>query len=559
MSCLTLSACNKRSNPTAVVGPTVAPPIAALPLAGTSPAPASPAPLENALPRPQRLVAYAPPPPAERYRYLDRAYALGDAFAGTPPDYAVDYGGSRPWVWRARNGAYRIVERLPHGERVYYYDAGEARPFLIRDPEYSYAYRDGELAGIYDSQGALLRGAGTSRYTDVASRYLDRSEALYDAAQHQQRRSAYASEWAVRRQELWGEHQRWQHEQARNTEWRAWHDAHRDETSSEWQGERDQRLAYARAVGIPIAPSQPLPKPDYIVRRQAAYFAARQPAQQSVLANRVAPSSVAAASVSAVGRKPSGRSMPVILAAQSQSKLARAAQPGRVPPQENTAAQTIAAQQKAAAAKARLAQAAEAQRAAAEAQKKAADNAQAKAAQAASAQLAAAEAMKKQAAAAQLKVGELAKAQKVAAQAKQREALAGQAKARQLAQAQTAAAQAKQKDEATAKAKAAKAAEAQKIAAEVRQKAELAAQAKARQAAAETVKRQAAAAQAKSEEAARARKAAADARQLQIAAARAQAKQAAAAQKASADARQKEAHASPRKHEPQTDHEAHGA
>ena len=151
LGCLTLNACSKQRDSAVVTGTTVAPPIAALPLAAASPAPAAPAPPEDALPPPQRLVVYTPPAKADRYRYLDRAFALGDAFGGTPPDYTVEYRRSRPWIWRAHNGAYQIVERLPRGERVNYYDAGEPRPFLVRDPEYSYAYRNGELVGIYDS------------------------------------------------------------------------------------------------------------------------------------------------------------------------------------------------------------------------------------------------------------------------------------------------------------------------------------------------------------------------------------------------------------------------
>ena len=30
---------------------------------------------------------------------------LGDAFGDSPPDYAVDYQGERPWVWRSGSGA----------------------------------------------------------------------------------------------------------------------------------------------------------------------------------------------------------------------------------------------------------------------------------------------------------------------------------------------------------------------------------------------------------------------------------------------------------------------
>ncbi len=128
---LALAACNQTpATPAAPTGtqPVTAAPIAALPLATASPPPAAPAPA--VLPPPATRVRVAPRP-KERYRYADRAAQYNLAFADSPPDYTVDYQGTRPWVWRANSGAYRVAEQLPQGERYYYYDAG-SRPAVLR-------------------------------------------------------------------------------------------------------------------------------------------------------------------------------------------------------------------------------------------------------------------------------------------------------------------------------------------------------------------------------------------------------------------------------------------
>jgi len=276
---LAASACNKQ--PTATEAPAVAPPAAALPMAtGSAPSVAS-APVGSALPPAPAPVAYVPPPPDQRYANMDRAYAMTEAFADTPPDYAVDYEGTRPWIWRARNGAYRIVERLPRGERYYYYEPGQDYPFLVQDPDYSYAYNNGGLVAVYGSDGSELPRALAARRADEASRYRYRARQLYGAAQSDQRQSAYANEWASRRDDLRNQDQRWQQQQARNPDWRSWHDSHAAQEQQRWSQERNQRVAYASALGIAARaaagtarPSnRPAPNPAELAQRQASYFA----------------------------------------------------------------------------------------------------------------------------------------------------------------------------------------------------------------------------------------------------------------------------------------------
>jgi len=268
---LTIAACNKQ--PTATEAPMVAPPIAALPLAAGTPPAQSPAPVGAALPAPSMPIRYAPLPPSEGYGYIDQAYSMGQAFADTPPDYSVDYEGTRPWVWRAGDGSYRIVERLPQGERYFYYRSGQDYPFLVRDPDYSYAYDNGDLVAVYGADGAELDGAFAARRADEASRYLYRARELYRAAQYQQRQSAYANEWGGRQDQFRHENLIWQQQQAQNAGWHSWHEAHQAQEQQQWLPERNHRVAYAAAIGLGVAASRAAaPDPVQLSRRQAAYF-----------------------------------------------------------------------------------------------------------------------------------------------------------------------------------------------------------------------------------------------------------------------------------------------
>src|SRR6185437_7557493 len=111
---LALAACDQKT-----AGPVTGAPIASLPLAQTAPPPESVAPYADALP-PAPPLPRAARPRRPVYAYVDDAYRLSDAFGDSPPDYTVDYDGVRPWVWRAGDGEYRVVEDTPEGEREYF-------------------------------------------------------------------------------------------------------------------------------------------------------------------------------------------------------------------------------------------------------------------------------------------------------------------------------------------------------------------------------------------------------------------------------------------------------
>jgi len=561
---LLATGCNKQPSAPAVEAPTVAPPIAALPLATAAVPPAALAPLANALPPPARPVRYAPQAGRERYRYVDRAYSMGRALGDTPPDYSVDYEGTRPWIWRSGDGAYRVVEQLPQGEREYYYDPGEDQPFLVRDPDYSYGYDRGELVAVYGPDGAELEDEAAWRRADYASRYFERGRALRRAAQYERRQSAYAQEWARRQYDLRDDDRRWEEQQARNEDWRAWHEEHQAEQERQWRRERDQRAAYAAAIGIGAAMAagrlsdrqgQPStqdmsrasrPDPAELARRQAAYFSNWNASGGRARAAQALPSATA----------------PVRSGAAMGGNVAPAQQAGREPQRERAAPEDRVgriAQQRAAEAqsrndalaKAQAAEATRAQQVAMDRQRRDAAAAQAKAAQAARADQAAAaqrqaiEARQREAAAKQAQTAEAARARQAAAATQRQEAAATKAQAAEAARAQQVAAAA-QRQEAAAKAKAA---QVERQQAALAQQRDAAARAKAAEAAraqhvAEAAQQQEAAAKAK---AARAeQQQAALAQQRDAAAARAQAVEAARAQHAAAEAQRHEAGTKPK-------------
>ena len=249
IAALGLAACNQHAEQTPAA-PATGAPIASLPLAEGAPPPLVPAPDVAALPSapPVKTVSV---PARERYRYIDRAYDLGEAFADSPPDYTVDYEGVRPWIWRSNGGQYRVVEQTPDGPRIYYYDAGSDEPFLVRDPRYAYGYDSGGLAVIYGADGRLMDY--DSEAADRAARYLARARGLYRAAVHEQRQAAYAAAWQSRRTEVLGEQRAWADEQQRDSGWRDWREAHQQPQSQDWNRERSLREAYTRQTAAVVA------------------------------------------------------------------------------------------------------------------------------------------------------------------------------------------------------------------------------------------------------------------------------------------------------------------
>ncbi|HEY1426810.1 MAG TPA: hypothetical protein VGF50_09075 [Caulobacteraceae bacterium] len=238
-----LAACNK---PTAGQV-TVAPPADALtPIAMSAPLVDAPTPQAlPAAPR-ARLARVASRP--QGYAFADRAYAMSDAFADAPPDYAYDYGGVRPWVWRAYDGAECIAEAVPGGERVYYYEPGADEPFFVEDPEYGYGFEDGALVSVYDSYGEALPYAYEQAQSEWAGRYLARAQGLYAASRQARRQAVAEQNWQAQRGYLDAQRQAWTRQLAQNTAWQAYHQQYYPAVQAHYGAERQQRLAWAARV-----------------------------------------------------------------------------------------------------------------------------------------------------------------------------------------------------------------------------------------------------------------------------------------------------------------------
>lgn len=245
---LALAACNRAAPPAAVQqAPT---PTAALALTDASAPPLVDAPPVSALPSapPARIgrLQHA----SDGYAFADRGYAMSQAFADAPPDYTFDYGGVRPWVWRADDQSEQVVEPVDGGDRYYYYRPGDDQPFLIRDPDYSYGYEDGELVVIYDRNGHPLSDQYIDQRADLAGRYLARARAIYDAAQSQQRQAVAAANWRARSTYLDNEQNQWANAQNQDDAWRAYHAEHDQDEQAQWDAERYRRQAEAARYAV---------------------------------------------------------------------------------------------------------------------------------------------------------------------------------------------------------------------------------------------------------------------------------------------------------------------
>jgi len=254
---LALGACNRQPNQqadanmaamndmqTAALPPLPAP----LPLAaGAAAGPAAVAPAAKALPEAPRPVALGRfAEPEQAYAYLDRADNMFDAMGYAPPDYAFDYDGVNPWVWQTAYGDSEFVEPVPGGYRYYYYEPGYDEPYLIRDPDYSYAYNGGTLVAIYGADGALLPPRYYRERADYAARYRYRARRLWEASREARRERVEAARWQQRRDAIARDRQRWNADRSRNLHWASYHRQNADRERAHWQPVALQRQAAAR-------------------------------------------------------------------------------------------------------------------------------------------------------------------------------------------------------------------------------------------------------------------------------------------------------------------------
>lgn len=249
LSSMALYACGQNngqsatSNTTADASGAAAP---ALPLTtGAETAPVY-APAASALPAAARPKIVRVASQADQYAYVDQASSMGSALGHAPPDYGFDYDGVHPWVWRTHNNAARLVEPTSGGYRYYFYQPGASQPYLIRDPQYSYGFNNGELVVVYDARGNILPPQYMDQQADYAGRYLARARALYQASLNSQRRAVIAANWAARSAQIDEQQAEWDQQQSQYSAWQEYHQQHEAEQQAYWQGEHDQRAASAQ-------------------------------------------------------------------------------------------------------------------------------------------------------------------------------------------------------------------------------------------------------------------------------------------------------------------------
>jgi hypothetical protein len=202
------------------------------------------APAAANLPRAPRPTLHRLSGGGAEYAYLDRAAAYDDAMGDAPPDYAFDYGGVNPWAWQADDGSMEYAEPFDGGYRYYYYEPGAYTPYLIRDPEYSYAFDGPALVVIYDDLGRIVPPSDYGPRHDFAGRYFARSRELRVAAQTDHH-AVVAGNWAAQRYQIAVASSRWDAARAQNPAWSAYHDSTRDEQRAHWQGEHNSRAQAA--------------------------------------------------------------------------------------------------------------------------------------------------------------------------------------------------------------------------------------------------------------------------------------------------------------------------
>jgi|GEM_PF-3813861 len=248
-----LCACNGKGggepSPSDSGSDALAAPPAALPLSTTTPAQQASAPPVTALPAGPAVPLAPQTARGDAYGYLDRAYYQEDAVEDAPPDYSFDDGGVRPWTWTSGDGARVISEPVAGGYRTYYYDDGSDTPYLVRDPQYAYAYDNGALVSVFTLAGVqvdLTPGSGPMQY---AGRYLDRGHALWQSSNSGAHLAVNAYAWSDRRADLSAQRVAWQRNISQNSGWSAWNSAHQDEEQAKWSEVRAQHQQAAQQFG----------------------------------------------------------------------------------------------------------------------------------------------------------------------------------------------------------------------------------------------------------------------------------------------------------------------
>lgn len=171
------------------------------------------------------------------YLWLALAAGLAGVLGDSPPDYAFGYDGVQPWAWETADQYVRYAEPVYGGYRYYYYAPDTYRPFLVRDPYYSYGYRDDRLMMVYDRHGRIMDGKRAWRQRLAAREYYSRGENLYRAGHKHKRFGVPARLWDGHRDKIGRERREWEEARSDNDDWQRWDVRHEQRLHRDWGGE----------------------------------------------------------------------------------------------------------------------------------------------------------------------------------------------------------------------------------------------------------------------------------------------------------------------------------
>lgn len=171
------------------------------------------------------------------YALLALAAALAGMLGDSPPDYGFGYGGVQPWAWQTGDRYVRYAEPVRDGYRYYYYEPDSYRPFLVRDPYYSYGYRGDRLVAIYDRDGRIVDARRAERQRLAARTYYARAERMHRAAERERRFGVPAPLWERQRDQIARDRREWQWARAERREWQRWDAQNRKRYYRDWSSE----------------------------------------------------------------------------------------------------------------------------------------------------------------------------------------------------------------------------------------------------------------------------------------------------------------------------------
>lgn len=180
---------------------------------------------------------YAESSGSDDYLWLALAAGLAGMLGDSPPDYAFGYDGIQPWAWETGDRYVRYAEPVYGGYRYYYYEPDAYRPFLVRDPYYSYGYREDRLMVIYDRHGRIIDGNRAYRQRLAARDYYTRGEHLYRAGNEHRRFGVPAPLWDGHRDKIRHERREWEEARRDRDDWQRWDARHQQRLHRDWAGE----------------------------------------------------------------------------------------------------------------------------------------------------------------------------------------------------------------------------------------------------------------------------------------------------------------------------------